>query len=463
MGRLVLAGLVSGLGFLLAANGPFLQSLLDERVPALIGPAGGMVGWLGLAWLAAAVLELAARRATASPPQLLLDLARVFLFAGAVLAILGFVFGQPVAGLVATSSVLVAVVGFALRNMIADVFSGIALNMEHPYRIGDWIEVEPGVVGMVVEVNWRATRLVTRDQTSVVVPNGLIAGSRLVNYSTPGRHYRACIRLALPPSVPVERAKTLLLSAVLGAGRCLSEPRPEVQAEGFDERGVLYVVRYWVADYAEDNPCRDAVASSVARALRQVGIAPAAPRREVGIGPRAEPGAAIDLREELRLVPLFQGLEEGELDSLAAQAHQHRFHEGDVLVAEGDPGGSLFVLAEGALDVRVTSARGEAVTVDRMLPGEVFGEVSLLTGQPRSATVAAVTDGVAFEIRKEHFEPLLRSRPQMAEDLAEVMARRQSGNRQRLAPHMAPEAEEPADARRLLGRLRAFFGIRPPD
>ncbi|MBC7908736.1 MAG: mechanosensitive ion channel family protein, partial [Rhodospirillaceae bacterium] len=346
----------------------------------------------------------------------------------------------------------VAVLGFALRGMIADVFSGIAINMEHPYRIGDWVQLEGGLVGKVAEINWRATRLTTRDQLSVVVPNGVIAGAKVVNYSLPERHYRAQIKVALPVSVPVDRARRVLLAAVLGAGRVLSNPRPEVQADGFDERGMVYLVRYWVGDYADDIPCRDAVAASVAHGLQQAGLVPAFPRREVEVGRRVQTtGGGIS--DELHRIPLFRDFAATELDELAARMVERRFVEGEGLFAQGDPGGSLYLLADGVLEVRLDDA-----VLDRMVPGEVLGEVSLLTGQPRSASVVALTDGVVFEIRKEHVEPILRARPQLAEGLAALMAQRQRHNRERLAARRA-QTETPVEPGDLLVRLRAFFGL----
>jgi small-conductance mechanosensitive channel/CRP-like cAMP-binding protein len=459
-GRLVLAGLMAVLGFMVQLHAADLAGRWLAGAPrsaTLLADLGGVVGWLALAALGVAAFDLAIRRAAAQPPRLLQDMARLLLYGGAVPAILSFVFGLPVTGLVTTSGVMVAVIGFALRNMIADVFSGIALNLERPYRIGDWIEVAPSLVGRVAEINWRATRLETRDRTSVVVPNGLIAGSRLVNYSQPERSYRATVRLALSAAVPVARAKRVLMAGLLGAGRILAAPRPEVQVEAIDDRGVVYLLRYWVPDYADDNPCRDAVMASVLRCLAQAGLSPALPHREIMLRRREVP--APTLRDELHHVPLFENFDDRELDALAAQAVPQRFREGVTLVAAGEPGSSLFVLTEGVVDVTVATPRGTPLVVDRLLPGDVFGEVSLLTGCPRSATVTAATDGMAYEVRKEHVEPILKARPALAEELAELMARRRRANRERVDATERSTSPDPGEVRLLRDRVRAFFGL----
>lgn len=449
-GRLVLAASLSGLGFALSQWAP---------VPAALHPAGGVVGWFGLAWLGVGAVDMAMRRATrhtSAPPRLVQDMARVILFGGAVLAILAFVFRLPVGGVLATSGVVVAVLGFALRGIITDVFSGIALNMEHPYRIGDWVQLDGGVVGMVVEMNWRATRLMTRDHTAVVVPNGMIAAGRLVNYSFPDRHYRASLRLALPPQVPVEQGAHLLTAAVLGVESVLAAPKPEVQMEGFDERGHVFALRYWVADYAEDNACRDAVARAVAEALARAETAAAMPRRAVTITHPAE-SAAAGMADHLHRIVLFRRFSDTELAAVAEAVEERPFSEGEVLFAEGDPGGSLLLLADGVLEVRV-AVDGADTPLERLRAGDVLGEISLLTGQPRSASVVALTDGLAYEIRKEHIEPILRARPQLAEDLAGLMARRLAHNRRRLAASRHG-GDATAEAGDLLARLKAFFRL----
>lgn len=451
MGRLALAGGLSCLGFALSQW---------AEVPAAYRPVGGVAGWLGLAWTGVVAVDMAMHRATRhanAPPRLVQDMARVLMFGGAAFAILAFVFRQPVGGLLATSGVVVAVLGFALRGIITDVFSGIALNMEHPYRIGDWVQLDGGVVGMVVEMNWRATRLMTRDHTAVVVPNGVVAAGRLINYSFPDRHYRATLRLALPPQLPVEQGARLLMAAVLGTERVLAAPRPEVQMEGFDERGHVFAVRYWVADFADDTVCRDAVARAVAEALARADTVAAAPRRDVRVRRLAATGTAGGMVEHLHRIGLFRRFSDAELTALAANVEERPFREGERLFTQGDAGGSLLVLAEGVLEVRV-QVDGAETPLERLRAGDVLGEISLLTGQPRTASVVALTDGLAYEIRKEHLEPILRARPRLAEDLAELMARRQAFNRERLAERDHGDGL-PAEAGDLLARLKAFFRL----
>jgi small-conductance mechanosensitive channel len=240
-------------------------------------PLLGTVGYLSLAWLLSRIAELVLGRALlrrgARPPRLLFEMIAALLFVTALVAIAVFVFDGSPAGALATSGVLVAILGFALRNTITDIFSGLALSMESPFRIGDWIETENGVSGKVVEMTWRATRIETRDRVRVILPNGRLAAGRVTNYSAPRRHYRIQETVTLDPAVPVKRAKQVLLDAAMAAKHIRRSPAPDVRVRGFTERGTAYVVRYWVPSHADAVDCRDAVLESIDRHLRFSGIA----------------------------------------------------------------------------------------------------------------------------------------------------------------------------------------------
>ena len=264
------------------------DSVLDDTVTV----AAGSAGWLGLAWLGVRVVDGLLRRLAdahhaPAAPRLVSDLARVVFFGLAAVAVAGFVLHLPVTGLLATSGVLIAVLGFALRGVLSDIFSGIAINVEHPYRIGDWLQVgtaagSPPVTGRVIEVNWRSTRLMTNDGTTVVMPNGLIAASRFVNLQHAGRHATApCLRVHLDPAVPVERARRILTTALLSVDHLLADHASDVVVEGVDESGVSYLLRFWVPDYGSEILCRDAVATAMLNALHHAGLPLAVPRRSL--------------------------------------------------------------------------------------------------------------------------------------------------------------------------------------
>jgi small-conductance mechanosensitive channel/CRP-like cAMP-binding protein len=465
---LVVPAIVLAAAILLPQIDARIALVPEGDASAALRSGAGVLAWVALAWLGARIGDLVLYRAARSAgrrtpyPRLLHDLVRAVLFGAAGVAILVFVFGQAATGFIATSSVLIAVVGFALRNIIGDVFSGIALGVDHPYRIGDWIEMGPTGAGQVVEINWRATRLVTRDGVAIVVPNGLLAGQRLVNYSAPEATFRTSLTVALDPSVPVDRAKRVMLAGAFDAARSFPALRPDVLVKEYGESGVVFLVRFWVPDYGQENSCRDAVASGVLHALRSAGLSFSYPKHDLLV--RRGGAIAPDRRPHrdalLAHIDLFQVFDQEELARLARAMTEAFFRTGEVVVSEGEEGSSVFVLAEGALDVAVRDRKGHRSVIDRMVPGDIFGEMSLLTGQKRSATVLAATDAVIYEIRKSDIEPILRRRPEIATSLASLMANRQRQNAERR--HALDEAALVAVAPTsddLLTRIRALFKV----
>jgi small-conductance mechanosensitive channel/CRP-like cAMP-binding protein len=450
--------------FLLRASAPALAvrlGLSSEGTAALmLADLAGIGFWLAMAWMGARLFDLSLRRAalvgrrSAPYPRLLGDLVRVALFVSAGVAILMQVFGQSAFGLVTTSSVVVAVVGFALRNIISDVFSGIVMGVDPPYRIGDWIETGDGSAGRVEEVSWRATRLVTREGVTQVVPNGLVAARRLVAYGPAGARFRVSLRIPMDASLPPERAKRILLAAALDAGRSFPGLAPDVHLHEVADGTAIYMLRFYVPDYGREAACRDAVASAALRALQHIGMEVARPARALRLD-RAAPIRPRPRRAALlRSIELFRAFPEAERAEIEERMRERLFRPGATIVREGEPGDSVFVVAEGALDVSATRD-GASRALDRMVPGDVFGEMSLLTGAPRSATVTAATEAVVFEITREDLGPVLARRPELAEALARLMADRQARNAE--AGRAEEEVATPAAPEDLLARLRAFF------
>jgi small-conductance mechanosensitive channel len=456
-------------GFALRAAAPSLAArigLAPDAVFALVlRDIAGICGWIALAWAGARLFDalllraaLAARRPEPYP-RLIGDMARAVLFAAAGVAILMLVFGQPALGLLTTSGVAVAVVGFALRNVISDLFSGIALGVDRPYRIADWIETAQGCAGRVEELSWRATRLVTRDGVAQLVPNGLIAAHRLVNYGPAGSRFRVALRVPLDPDLPPERARRVLLAGALDAGRDIPGLAPDVVLHELADGAAVYLVRFHVPDYGREAHCRDAVAGAVLRALQHVGLGIARPARDLRME-RLGPAPARPRRAALLgRIELFRGFPAAERADIEQLMRERLFRRGASIVRQGEPGSSVFILAEGALDV-VREGEGGETPLGRLVPGDIFGEMSLLAGQPRSATVLAATDAVVFEVAKDHLDPVLRRRPELAEGLAAMVAARRADNAERnraAADVAAPDLPGRDD---LLRRIKAFFHLR---
>ncbi len=447
------------------------SSVLTEPQGSWFGHAGAhetmqellaTLAWLSAAWFCARLFRVVVSGGERPVPRLLSDMVGILLFVLAIILVLGSVFHQPVEALVTTSSVVVAVLGFALRELIGDIFAGICINMERPYALGDWIEMPPHQgVGKVVEINWRATRLVTLNGTTVVMPNGMMARNRFINYSTPRRSFRIQIPVVLGFDVAIPRASKLLCAAMRKSPQVLPHPQPDVIVDGFAETGVRYMLRLWVADYEPMHMVRNTVLSNVHNHLRLGGIVQHHARHDLTLARAAgSPFDQIGPAEELdgrrvgvlRQVTLFRALTTGDLEELAQALDVRQVGAETVVVEAGASGRSLFVIVEGLLEVR--DASGVLATLGA---GDVFGEMSLLTGAPRSATVAAATDAVLFEISDHHIRPILQRRPSLADELGSIIGQRQNANRKRVEDDV--ETGQDAHGSHLLDRIRDFFGL----
>ena len=261
-----------------------LAEPLFQRLPA----AHPLQGWrepvrnaaLALALLFGAHLlhalvstRLSQRRKGQRPvPKVLLDLFRVLLFAAATLLALSLLLRQGLSGLLTGSGLVLAVLGFAIRNVVADTLSGIALGIEAPFRMGDWVRIETLAQGRVQEIGWRTTRLVTRDSTYVILPNSQISRQRITNFSAPRKEYRDHVELTLPVDLPVAEARELIRVALDGAHSLVDGKPPEVQVVQYGPQGISYRVKYWVPQHDREPMCRDEVFSLIDLALRERGV-----------------------------------------------------------------------------------------------------------------------------------------------------------------------------------------------
>jgi CRP-like cAMP-binding protein len=365
--------------------------------------------------------------------------------------------------------------GLALRNLFADIFTGLAVNLDHTFRIGDWIEVSEGggaTVGQIEEIGWRSTHLRTEDQKMVVIPNSYLGIHRVTNVSRPSPATRFQVTVTIDFSVPVSRARRVLLAslhAVHDLPGFLAEKEPEVLAADVNDHGLEYLLRYWITPWAGISPsrARDVVTTSAMEHLRTAGITPAYEKTDIFHRDMPLRNSNGHTREDqlglLARLDLFSMLDQVEIGTIADASRRRHFHAGEVLFRQGDPGDSLFILTEGLLDVFIDEGNGAAQRVGRVLPGEFVGEMSLLTGEPRSATIRALTPCVAYEIGGDVVRALLELRPQIAEVLSHVVAERRLRNADARAQAGANGQQEVSSfARQLLVRMRSFFGNRAP-
>jgi small-conductance mechanosensitive channel len=254
-----------------------IQRLAPDADPNGIRQLCAAAAYYSGAWLLARIIGAALKRAgngRRKTPKLLRELVTAALFLAATVATVAMLLGQSAGGALASSGLIIAILGFAIRNVLADVLSGIALGLEAPFRIGDWVEIDGAIRGRVIEIGWRTTRLQARNDTYMILPNSQISRQRMTNYSAPRKQYRASLEIVLGHDIPVSQGKELLAAAAASTDIILKSPKPDVRALSYDAEGVRFAVRYWVPSFVDDIDCRDDMLVAVDAAIRERGLPP---------------------------------------------------------------------------------------------------------------------------------------------------------------------------------------------
>lgn len=436
--------------------------------------AAGTLFWLAAASLTTElfrmfVLTQARRQGFASRmPRLLYDIGAILIFFCAGILIVSQVFGLELTGLLFTSGIIAAAAGFALQPTATDLIAGISLNFrEGTIKIGDWVQVANGVVGKVTQITWSDTHLVTLDDRMIVVRNSKLVELQLMNYNAPLRPYQQKLKITVGYEAPPERVSAILVTAMKAVPNLVMDPEPYVIIEEFSDNGVPYSMYYYVPDYPEAQFITNQVAVNALKFLDQAGFAPAYPKREnYTHATRNNRGIErrIDIASILHRVPLFDPFGADEIGELASNVALQHAKSGTVVVREGDPGASLFVVVSGLLDVFKQMDGGEQRKVGMLSPGHVFGEWSLLTGAVRSATVTVAADVSLIEIDKARLEPILAKFPAILAELSRIEAERSANNVNVMAftPAERQEIAKVGMASFLRAKIMRFFSMAGP-
>jgi small-conductance mechanosensitive channel/CRP-like cAMP-binding protein len=418
------------------------------------------------------VFRIVLPRVGVTTPRILVDIVTAISVLVAMIAV-GKRAGFSVTGIITTSAVLTAVIGFALQDTLGNIMGGLALQMDNSVRVGDWISLGPGQPqGRVAEIRWRYTSIETRAWETIIIPNGylmksqvVIAGRRAGEASRWRKQIDFYVDFRTPPTDVIQTLRTALITDP--PSRVVVAPEPQVLFIAVRDSVAQYCVRYWTDDIASDEPTDSEIRIRIYYALARAGMKLSIPATAVFLttesSERAERKAGDEIaqrRVALANVDLFKGLDDQILDALAADLAYAPFARGEAVTHEGAHEDGLYILVRGTASVRI-GHDGAAREVARLGPGQVFGEMSLMTGEARTATVVATSDLVCYRVDKSAFEGLLQRHPEIAEQVAEVLATRKMALDAARGELGEPTPKQLATAKQdLLGRIRGFFGLR---
>lgn len=355
----------------------------------------------------------------------------------------------------ATTAAGAVVLGFALQDTLGNLFAGLAIQIEKPFRVGHWVRIGD-IDGVVREVTWRATKIRTKSGNFVVVPNSQVSDGTITNYSEPTPDTRIEVEVGASYDAPPNHVKATILEALKCDAGIPRERDPEVLLVDFAASAITYRIRVWTADFSADERIRDRIRSAVYYAFRRHAIEIPYPIQvEMHRDPVDDaPGRTAMVEDTLGRVSIFSSLSAEERAALAAGSRPRLYAAGELIVRQGEAGHSMFLVSSG--EVVVILDPGEQV-VARLSSGGFFGEMSLLTGLPRTATVRAGGDSELIELTMEAFRRFVLSNPAALERVTLAVAQRAAELERLRAEGGAVKPPEPPQ--NFLGRVRRFLKL----
>lgn len=453
------SGLVHALEFTLIAN-VFYE----------IGFIGAGVALIRLCGLL--VFRIVLPRMRVTPPRIAEDIAVILCYLVWFLVRVSYA-GLDLGSVLATSAVITAVIAFAMQDTLGNILGGLALQLDNSVEIGDWIKVDD-IAGRVVDIRWRSTLVETRNWETVVFPNSqlmknkfLVLGRRTDQPVQWRRWIWFNVSLDVSPAKVVTVAENALSFAEIA--NVAQQPAPNCVLMEIDRGCARYAVRYWLTDLAFDDPTDSAVRKHLHAALARAGIRLTVEEQSVHYVKYNEKHVeALHQRElalrhkTLRRIELFAQLTDAELMQLAEHLKYAPYVRGDVIARQGEASEHwLFIIIRGEAEVFLPGASGARRVLNVLTHGDFFGEMSLLTGSPRVASVIARTDLECYRLDKESFEEIMLARPAIAEEVTNVLVNRQEALDAAMHAHgQADVAHEPHPPRNeVLAVVKRFFGL----
>ncbi|WP_024657621.1 mechanosensitive ion channel family protein [Pseudomonas syringae USA007] len=387
----------------------------DDSVMQLGTTALAIFWWIYAARVLTALIGLALMsRIGRQGGHLLQDVIGALVFLIGVVAAAGYVLELPIRGLLVTSGAVAIIIGLALQSTLSDVFSGIVLNTTKPYQVDDWVLID-GVEGKVVDIDWRATHLLTSAGSTAVVPNSVAAKAKIVNLSRPAQLHGVSISIQVPNHIRPRRVLDALDRALQGCTSLLSTPAPKAVLQTSAETLSEYVVSGFIADMGKKSDVRNQLFDLAHRHLEAAGVV-----RKTD----ADAAPFSRARALLEDIKVFGSLSAEERDHLAQNMIAQRYSAGQVLLDINAMPDGLLVIATGVISVVLVDGE-QRIEAGRMGPGEILGEQGIIDDTPSQACFTALTSSVVYRIEKNLSRDCLAQSTQVNTALHKLLALRQ--------------------------------------
>lgn len=370
--------------------------------------------------------------------------------------------GVNLSSLAVIAGVIGIGIGFGLQNLSSNFISGVVLLFEQTLKVGDYIEIGE-LKGIIEKISIRSTILRTDDALFVIVPNQRLIEHNTVNWSYAGHTCRIHVPITVAPDTDLLVLTEALLTAARHEPRVLQYPASEVRFQKFNRDALEFALLVWIDNPDANEPIRSSLNFRIAYEIKERGIKIPLPTREIvirnpelihdtiapnfssnqklrpisnqsqitadianiaSINPSTSNGISTkNLHDLLRKISYFERCTEVELFALIARGYRKQFNISEVICQENDPSEEFYIILSGAVEV-FSERNNQAIAT--LGEGEFFGEIALLTGTPRTASVRALSsDTVLFVVERQQLQKLLSEHKELGEQIALKLSERQ--------------------------------------
>ena len=396
-------------------------------------------------------------------PNITRDLILLTCYAILLVIVLRFKSNINLTGIMTTSAVLTVVVGFAAQTTLSSLISGLILQIERPFGLGDWIKLGENQ-GRVVGITWKSTRLLTREKILVYIPNAEITNKSFSNYSRPNRTLVARVYIGIEYGAPPNTVKDVIIQVLNQHPQVLKIPPPDIYLKEFGDFAITYEIRFCHHNFANEPKIKSDINYQIWYALRRNNIKIPFPIRDVHLNHIERRFQTKELEAQkssfnieglLGQVSVLSSLSAEILTQIAERSVIAEYGAGEFIVRQGDQGDSLYIIRTGSCGVYVRRNGKQENRIATIDSSEFFGEMSLLTGEPITATVRAMIDTSIIIIDKENFSNILNDNPAISVQLGEILAKRQK----ELAEEAGRIVADTPSSSNMIAKIKTFFRI----
>ena len=360
-------------------------------------------------------------------PKLLIELCRLALVLVGIGFVLSQVWGADLAGVATALGVSSIVLGLALQDTLGSIMSGIALLFERPFNVGDWVKVE-AVEGHVLDINWRAVRLLTRDHEVLTIPHKVMGSGIICNFSEPDRRHVQQFEIDFSSEDPPNVIKQVILKTALSTEGIVNKPEPMIWVKEYNDYRGIYIVKYWINDYQYAPTIMDRLKTRIWYASQRRGLKDTVPiHRLVKVDdlPGQSPVPTDAFTESLKTNPVFlPAVKQANLSQLSAGITLHSYGVGEPVFEEGEVPGSLYMIITGSVLLRIRDELGQFREVARLSNGDFFGEMALFSDEPSPFAVKVIEDLQVIELSTELVNQMIENTPRLAREIGQIIEKR---------------------------------------